>query len=181
MRKARPKTFKNLIDVLVVVLLTKTTSTLPTLERKNSMNNMVNKKDKFSTPIKQPFRRTRFKTNRVIQKKVSAELIIGFLLDFIAVLFKHGALTMTESVIFDISDACFIRLNQFCFIFNIFKKSCFLKFPLNTANMVKNLQCLNTLQICYLRHAERHAKNRTSLRGLDHDTLFLNDPLQLMT
>ena len=43
--------------------------------------------------------------------------------------------------------------------------------------MVKNLQCLKTLQICYLRHAEHHAKNRTSLRGLDHDTLFLNDPL----
>ena len=26
--------------------------------------------------------------------------------------------------------------------------------------------------ICDLRHAELHAKNRTSLRGLDHDTLF---------
>ena len=38
--------------------------------------------------------------------------------------------------------------------------------------MVKNLQCLKTPQICYLRHAEHHAKNRTSLRGLDHDTLF---------
>ena len=43
--------------------------------------------------------------------------------------------------------------------------------------MVKNLQCLKTLQKCYLRHAELHAKKRTSLRGLDHDTLFLNDPL----
>ena len=43
--------------------------------------------------------------------------------------------------------------------------------------MVKNLQCLKTLQICYLRHAEHHAENRTSLCGLDHDTLFLNDPL----
>ena len=38
--------------------------------------------------------------------------------------------------------------------------------------MVKNLQCLKTPQICYLRHAEHCAKNRTSLRGLDHDTLF---------
>ena len=38
--------------------------------------------------------------------------------------------------------------------------------------MVKNLQCLKTPQICYLRHAEHHAKNRTSLHGLDHDTLF---------
>ena len=47
--------------------------------------------------------------------------------------------------------------------------------------MVKNLQCLKTLQICYLRHAEHHAKNRTSLRGLDYDTLFLNDPLYLHT
>ena len=43
--------------------------------------------------------------------------------------------------------------------------------------MVKNLQCTKTLQISYLRHAEHHAENRTSLRGLDHDTLFLNDPL----
>ena len=34
-----------------------------------------------------------------------------------------------------------------------------------------------TLQICYLRHAEHHAKNRTSLCSLDHDTLFMNDPL----
>ena len=38
--------------------------------------------------------------------------------------------------------------------------------------MVKNLQCLKTLQMCYLGHAEHHAKNRTSLRGLDHDTIF---------
>ena len=29
-----------------------------------------------------------------------------------------------------------------------------------------------TPQMCYLRHAEHHAKNRTSLCGLDHDTLF---------
>ena len=43
--------------------------------------------------------------------------------------------------------------------------------------MVKNLQCLKTPQICYLRHAEHYAKNRTSLRGLDHDTLFLDDPI----
>ena len=39
--------------------------------------------------------------------------------------------------------------------------------------MVKNLQCLKTLQMCYLGHAEHDAKNRTSLRGLDHDRLFL--------
>ena len=26
-------------------------------------------------------------------------------------------------------------------------------------------------------NSKHHAKNRTSLRGLDHDTLFLNDPL----
>ena len=38
--------------------------------------------------------------------------------------------------------------------------------------MVKILQCLKTPQICYLGHAEHHAKNRTSLRGLDHRTLF---------
>ena len=47
--------------------------------------------------------------------------------------------------------------------------------------MVKNLQCLKTPQICYLRHAEHHAKKRTSLRGLVHDTLFLNDPLPAKT
>ena len=40
------------------------------------------------------------------------------------------------------------------------------------AKMVKNLQCLKMSQLCYLRRAEHHAKNRTSLRGLDHDTLF---------
>ena len=45
--------------------------------------------------------------------------------------------------------------------------------------MVKNLQCLKTPQICYLRHAEYYAKNRTFLHGLDHDTLFLDDPLPL--
>ena len=39
--------------------------------------------------------------------------------------------------------------------------------------MLKNLQCLKIAQICYLRHAEHHAKNRTSLRGLAQDTLFL--------
>ena len=38
--------------------------------------------------------------------------------------------------------------------------------------MVKNLQCLKTLQMCYFGHAEHHAKNRMSPRGLDHDTLF---------
>ena len=38
--------------------------------------------------------------------------------------------------------------------------------------MVNNLQCLKTPQICYLGQAEQHAKNRTSLRGLDQDTLF---------
>ena len=27
-------------------------------------------------------------------------------------------------------------------------------------------------QICYLTPAEDHAKNRASLQGLDHDTLF---------
>ena len=45
--------------------------------------------------------------------------------------------------------------------------------------MVKILQCLKTSQICYLTHTEHHATNRTSLRGLDHDTLFLNDPLPM--
>ena len=52
-----------------------------------------------------------------------------------------------------------------------------LKFPWNTAKMVKNLQCLKTLQMCYLGHAEHHAKNRTSLSGLDQKTLFFDLPL----
>ena len=43
--------------------------------------------------------------------------------------------------------------------------------------MVKNLQYVKTLQICYLRHAEHHAKNRTFLSGLDHDTLFFEWPV----
>ena len=47
--------------------------------------------------------------------------------------------------------------------------------------MVKNLQCLKTLQMCYLGHAEHYAKNRTSLSGLDPDTLFLDDPLSNLT
>ena len=38
--------------------------------------------------------------------------------------------------------------------------------------MVKNLQRLKIPQMCYLGQAEHHVKNRTSLRGLDHDTLF---------
>ena len=47
--------------------------------------------------------------------------------------------------------------------------------------MVKNLLCLKKLQICYLRHAEHHAKNRTSLRGLDHDTFFWMTRYQFLT
>ena len=43
--------------------------------------------------------------------------------------------------------------------------------------MDTNLQCLKTLKICYLRLTEYHTKNRTSLRSLDFDTFFLNDPL----
>ena len=56
-----------------------------------------------------------------------------------------------------------------------------MKFPWNAAKMVKNLQCLKTLQIFYLRHAEHHAKNRTCLRGLDQDTLFFEWPVTWQT
>ena len=42
-------------------------------------------------------------------KKVSAELIICFLLVFIDVLLRNGAKTMAESAIFDIPDAYSIR------------------------------------------------------------------------
>ena len=34
---------------------------------------------------------------------------------------------------------------------------------------------MKTLQMCYLGHAEHHAKNRTSLRGIVHDTFFFLD------
>ena len=166
-------------------------------------------------------------------------MLICFLLVFIVVLFKQGAWTMTESVIFDISGACSIdqvksilfysgapqyRMSRnqlisfiivgfsllpiweikrndwkglefsICYwrisvtlgsgiagfncIFNNFKIF-FLKFPWNTAKMVKNLQTLKTLQICYLRQAKHNAKNRTSLLGLDHDTLFIEWPVIL--
>ena len=53
----------------------------------------------------------------------------------------------------------------------------FHEFPGNTAKMVKNLQCLKTPQICYLRHPEHYAINRTFLCGLDHDTLFFEWPV----
>ena len=57
-------------------------------------------------------------------------------------------------------------------------KEFFSKLLWNTAKMVKNLQCLITLQLHYLRHAEHLAKNRMSLRGLDHDTLFFEWPIK---
>ena len=41
----------------------------------------------------------------------------------------------------------------------------------------KKIAMSKTLHICYLRHAEHHAKNRISLRGLDHDTLFFEWPV----
>ena len=43
--------------------------------------------------------------------------------------------------------------------------------------MVKILQHLRILKMWYLRHAEHHTKNRTSLCGLDHETLFFDWPL----
>ena len=46
--------------------------------------------------------------------------------------------------------------------------------------MVKILQHLKILKMWYLRHAEHHAKNRTSLRGLDQETLFFDWPLILI-
>ena len=66
----------------------------------------------------------------------------------------------------------FYQVESILFHFQQLQIFVFQKFPWNTAKMVKNLQCLKTPQICYLTHAEHHAKNRTSLRGLDHDTLF---------
>ena len=38
--------------------------------------------------------------------------------------------------------------------------------------MVKILQHLTILKMWYLKHAEHHAKNRTSLCSLDQETLF---------
>ena len=43
--------------------------------------------------------------------------------------------------------------------------------------MATILQCLKTVKICQLRHAELNAKNLPSLGDLVQDTLFLNDPL----
>ena len=40
--------------------------------------------------------------------------------------------------------------------------------------MVKILQHLKILKMWYLRHAEHHAKSRTSLFGLDQETLFFD-------
>ena len=66
----------------------------------------------------------------------------------------------------------FYQVESILFHFQQLQIFVFQKFPWNTAKMVKNLQCLKTPEICYLTHAEHHAKNRTSLRGLDYDTLF---------
>ena len=66
----------------------------------------------------------------------------------------------------------FYQVELILFHFQQLEFFVFQKFPWNTAKMVKNLQCLKTPQICYLRHAEHHAKNRTSLCGLDQDTFF---------
>ena len=71
----------------------------------------------------------------------------------------------------------FYQVESILFHFQQLQIFVFQKFPWNTAKMVKNLQCLKTSQICYLTHTEHHAKNRTSLRGLDHDTLFFDNPL----
>ena len=73
----------------------------------------------------------------------------------------------------------FYQVESILFHFQQLEFFVFQKFPWNTAKMVKNLQCLKTPQICYLRHAEHYAKNRTSLRGLDHDTLFFGWPVML--
>ena len=40
--------------------------------------------------------------------------------------------------------------------------------------MVKILQHLKIIKMWYLRHAEHHAKSRTSLFGLDQETLFFD-------
>ena len=67
--------------------------------------------------------------------------------------------------------------NQICSIFNNFKNNFSKIFHEKWQKMVKNLLCLKIPQMCYLRHAEHYAKNCTSLRGLDHDTLFFINPL----
>ena len=50
-------------------------------------------------------------------------------------------------------------------------------FPGKTAKKVKILHRLKILKMWYLGHAEHHAKNRTSLCGLDQRTLFFDLPL----
>ena len=56
--------------------------------------------------------------------------------------------------------------------FEITSKNFFSKIPIKCSKNGPKFPMSKKLQICYLRHAEHHAKNRTSLRGLDHDTLF---------
>ena len=71
----------------------------------------------------------------------------------------------------------FYQVESILFHFQQLEILVFQKFPWNTAKMVKNLQCLKIPQICYLRLAEQYAKTRTSLRVLDHDTLFFGWPV----
>ena len=51
------------------------------------------------------------------------------------------------------------------------------KFPMKYRKMVKILHHLKILEMWYLRHAEHHAKDRTSLCDLDQETLFFDWPL----
>ena len=51
------------------------------------------------------------------------------------------------------------------------------KFPMKYSKNGQNLQHIKILKMWYLRHAEHHAKNRTSLCGLHQETLFFDWPL----
>ena len=50
------------------------------------------------------------------------------------------------------------------------------KIPMKYSKKGKILLCQKTLQMCYLRHAERHARDRTSLAGLEQNLLFFGPP-----
>ena len=50
------------------------------------------------------------------------------------------------------------------------------KIPMKYSKKVKILQCLISLQMCCLRHPEHHARNYTSLAGLEQNLLFFGPP-----
>ena len=71
----------------------------------------------------------------------------------------------------------FYQVESILFHFQQLQIFVFQKFPWNTAKMVKNLQCLKSPRICYLTHAEHHAKKpHVSTRSRSWYTFFWITP-----